>query len=296
MNCTNCGAQIEEGQAFCAACGSALNVNKRFCKSCGAELAEGSAFCSGCGAAAEISGLQTGENIREDKPLSIFGKISAKFTDIVTGFGGELADRRAASLGWKHLLAGALFLVVIIFYFIPIMELRIPEISYGFFDEEVEWQISNISLSNPFAAIIESAGESSSDAAMVKTIFGAFIFIVDVIPLILAGLFAVLPVLNKKVLKIRGMIFQLIIAFRAVFAVIFNYGIWGIAVLGSTNSADKEQLELLEELNAFPSFNFNFFGILMIIALVALVVTLFVIRRENKRVFEAEIRRSIKVK
>lgn len=75
--CSNCGAPMGDGQAFCTKCGTAKAAapKKNFCTSCGNELAEGQSFCPNCGqraglavdntAAAAIS--QFNANIQQQK-------------------------------------------------------------------------------------------------------------------------------------------------------------------------------------------------------------------------------------
>lgn len=48
--CANCGAPLEEEQAFCPKCGTPKSVLKQnVCGRCGAELQDGQAFCPKCG-------------------------------------------------------------------------------------------------------------------------------------------------------------------------------------------------------------------------------------------------------
>lgn len=55
--CPKCSAEVSEGAAFCASCGSQItaaapqaNSNHRHCPKCNAELSEGVVFCASCGA------------------------------------------------------------------------------------------------------------------------------------------------------------------------------------------------------------------------------------------------------
>lgn len=48
--CSNCGAPLGDGQAFCPKCGTPKNApKKKVCSKCGAELQDGQEFCSKCG-------------------------------------------------------------------------------------------------------------------------------------------------------------------------------------------------------------------------------------------------------
>lgn len=48
--CSNCGAPLGEGQAFCPKCGTPKNAPKKnVCAKCGAELQDDQAFCPKCG-------------------------------------------------------------------------------------------------------------------------------------------------------------------------------------------------------------------------------------------------------
>lgn len=48
--CSNCGAPLGDGQAFCPKCGTPKNASKeKVCSKCGAELEDGQNFCPKCG-------------------------------------------------------------------------------------------------------------------------------------------------------------------------------------------------------------------------------------------------------
>ena len=55
--CTNCGAPLGDGQAFCPKCGTPKTVapKKNVCGNCGAELQEGQEFCPKCGHKAGVT-------------------------------------------------------------------------------------------------------------------------------------------------------------------------------------------------------------------------------------------------
>ena len=69
--CEKCGAEVQNGAAFCMSCGTPLpriqpqpvNVG-RTCKKCGANLAPGARFCTNCGTpyAEEASGSPSGNS------------------------------------------------------------------------------------------------------------------------------------------------------------------------------------------------------------------------------------------
>ena len=54
MKCSNYGANLEDGAAFCRECGAKVIMRKKFCRECGAELADGVKFCSNCGASVSM--------------------------------------------------------------------------------------------------------------------------------------------------------------------------------------------------------------------------------------------------
>jgi len=47
MNCTKCGAQVQEGSKFCPGCGSP--VSSRYCANCGSQVSPDVKFCPNCG-------------------------------------------------------------------------------------------------------------------------------------------------------------------------------------------------------------------------------------------------------
>lgn len=53
--CSNCGAPLGDGQAFCPKCGTPKNAPKKnVCGKCGAELQDGQEFCPKCGQKADL--------------------------------------------------------------------------------------------------------------------------------------------------------------------------------------------------------------------------------------------------
>lgn len=53
IECSNCGAQIEENIKFCTECGSKMESSEPEglkCPNCSAQLPEGTKFCTECGA------------------------------------------------------------------------------------------------------------------------------------------------------------------------------------------------------------------------------------------------------
>ena len=49
MYCTNCGEQMEDGQAVCTKCGFAKDTGNKYCGNCGAEVQPQQAMCTNCG-------------------------------------------------------------------------------------------------------------------------------------------------------------------------------------------------------------------------------------------------------
>ena len=51
LQCSNCHAELKEGQKFCTVCGTKVDneVTKKFCPKCGVEIKKGQNFCTVCG-------------------------------------------------------------------------------------------------------------------------------------------------------------------------------------------------------------------------------------------------------
>ena len=84
--CSNCGAPLGDGQAFCPKCGTPKNAPKKnICGKCGAELQDGQEFCPKCGQKAGLAvdagvnsaisqfnaGIQKNNDKKKKKPLFI---------------------------------------------------------------------------------------------------------------------------------------------------------------------------------------------------------------------------------
>lgn len=96
--CGNCGAPLDDGQAFCPKCGTPKNASKKnVCSKCGAELKDGQKFCSECGQEvglvvdADVNGQFNADaqktNVKKKMPL-IIGIAIAAVVIIVVAFSG----------------------------------------------------------------------------------------------------------------------------------------------------------------------------------------------------------------
>lgn len=61
MYCTNCGEQMEDGQAVCTKCGFAKETGNKYCANCGAEVQPQQAMCTNCGCAVNEAKKQAEE-------------------------------------------------------------------------------------------------------------------------------------------------------------------------------------------------------------------------------------------
>jgi|GEM_PF-1966529 len=66
MKCSNCGATLREGTAFCPACGAKVEPKVRYCDRCGERLQPGYAFCTNCGN--PVSGGSSGSGRKQKTP------------------------------------------------------------------------------------------------------------------------------------------------------------------------------------------------------------------------------------
>lgn len=53
MYCSNCGNNMNDGDAFCAKCGATRSIDHKTCPKCGTPIARNERFCSNCGCAVE---------------------------------------------------------------------------------------------------------------------------------------------------------------------------------------------------------------------------------------------------
>lgn len=84
MKCSNCGADLEDGVAFCRECGTKIVKKKRFCRECGTELADGVKFCSNCGASVLIKAF--GVEDSDTEPSFAADDIKPKIKSSVNGY------------------------------------------------------------------------------------------------------------------------------------------------------------------------------------------------------------------
>ncbi len=297
--CQSCGAELSAEARFCNVCGAAVEEKKkRFCQFCGTEMSEDVQFCINCGKKASTksfisASLSSNKNTSEsagwfggrfknqftDTVDGFIKKVSDKLTDITSSFGGELADRRAASLGWKHALVTVLILLIVVVYYLPIMKISVPSVYGSYYNLKVNLETAGVAIGNPFSQVLQY--ESASDLESFNTIVIICVLLFDIIPLLLTALFTFLPCLKGKILKGRRMIFQMIMSFRVLLTALL-YRIIGGAAINSAMENYKEYEDLLKEYDAMPRINLTFWGCLLIILAVALIVTLFVIKKENK--------------
>ena len=105
--CSNCGAPLGDGQAFCPKCGTPKNAPKKnVCGKCGAELQEGQEFCPKCGQKVGLavdagvnaainqfnSGVQKTNSKKKTLPLIIGAAVVAIVVLAVALSGGGKSD------------------------------------------------------------------------------------------------------------------------------------------------------------------------------------------------------------
>ena len=74
MRCGKCGAEIQDGAAFCPSCGAKIELGNKVCVSCNKEIPASSTFCPYCGA------TQDGKKAKKKKkkwPFIVIGIILA---------------------------------------------------------------------------------------------------------------------------------------------------------------------------------------------------------------------------
>lgn len=94
--CSNCGALLREGSAFCSQCGKAV-VRKVFCSKCGTELDAGDKFCSSCGAAVKEKESQA-ETPKKERKIDYSNLKLDDFDDV-------LEDADPADTFWKGVVS-----------------------------------------------------------------------------------------------------------------------------------------------------------------------------------------------
>ncbi len=250
---------------FCQQCGSAVADDAVFCSSCGAPIA-GKSAAQAATAQAVPAGAPSAGTVAE--PLKE-NALTRKLNDRVVLLGGEFADRRVASMGWKHMLASLLAVLVLVFWFVPAVTLNVPVVSF-FNSENVE---ISMSMGNPMGDPDAASTMDESDIEEYKFIFAVLMVPFDLLPMLLALWLTVRPLLKKNVVKRRRLIFSRLVAISTLGKLL----LWRVVVGEIVSAADRDYGELA------PTLRVTLGGWILLILTVAWIVTLGVLARENKR-------------
>ncbi len=269
ISCTHCGAIMQNHMKFCNSCGAPAPAKKHYCSSCGQELDAEHSFCIQCGTpiGSRRSSFSAGTGSASSAQV---GKnaLSQTFSRWTSRIGGELAQPAAASLGWKHLLAGSMFVLMILFWFLPAFKLEIPYLSlFSSKSDSLYLSIANPLGNETISSYLDLASAYDDDIELIQGLFGVLAFC-SIIPFILAAIATLMPIFKKNVLKRRRLIWAKYVAITS----FLNIPFWRLFWMAVEIEADGD-LEVALSFGGWFTLLFD----------AALIVLLFFISYENKK-------------
>lgn len=302
MYCNQCGTQAQENQRFCTKCGKELTKHAdRVCPSCNAQVEPEASFCNACGTpipAASVPNEKqfcpycgTNYQPKEDYCKECGHAIGEKKQEEAKAFEpleqddaplfqkpSFLSGGGAKTLAIQHLVTAGLFVLLILFWFLPAISIEIPV--FSLFDSNM--QKMSISMGNPLGD--EGVQElllsemQASELEATKIIWGFLIFLFDVIPFSLAAVFCALPLWKGSLKKRRRFILQKIVSIRAFLGILLTLLIYKLSVSEAQSSFSKN----------VATAHLTFGGWLLILFTLGLTVWLFYLSYQNKKLFGNE--------
>ncbi len=294
-----------------------------FCTKCGAKIADGSAFCTSCGSPVASAGASAAStnptpataqaakkpNAFLDAVKVISKAAGSKMTDAMTGFGGGLSDRRAASLGWKYVLVAFLLFTVLIMSYVPTMKYVEPEYEservYNDKKEKYEYKYTFeywsdayfISAGDPIEEhlyqmtdrnVEESKGteyysEAKDEFSLLKT-EETLALVTTILPIVLAIAVAILALFKGRVFNMVFMAVPAVVAARVAIGYVVNcfyYTSFYIdEVIGGFGEGTQNAYDMIGK---EPHVTYTLAGWLMIPLIIALCATVFFIIKDTMK-------------
>ena len=273
MFCNNCGNQLQDGQRFCSKCGKEHAPAEAItCPACGSTVDAGAKFCNHCGAPVQGEEKEfcphCGRPMQENTSS---GRVQTKITQLLGNKLAPNASPEVKALAIKHAILAGLFILILIFTFIPMLQLKLPFPVFQGDKEVTEIHIcaGNI-LSDDEKEFMEYfIDDDEIDALAVYSGVNTFICIVA---FGLAAFSAIYPLIKQNVSKRRGLVYPFIVSIFTVVIVLENY-------LFS---------KMIIKQDAYDRFDlsFTFGGILLLLLGIAAFVLCIMIVRQNHRLPE----------
>ena len=298
MYCNNCGSQIDCNYRFCGSCGAEIQRQEDLrCKHCGEPISQDAKYCNACGGIVQepdkpeikyckYCGLIYEENDgyckqcgqMKENNLS-FPAVAEKFKEVgQTLFKFKKASPNTdfsynKSLGIRYMVLAGLFALVLVFWFIPVIQVEIPIMSL--FSSDME-RIC-VSIGNPFAneslSKLLLAGMSDSEYQSAKSLLTISTIFTNVIPLLLCIVFSLLP-LKNNLTKRRRLIFHKLVALNSTITPITH-----LIVYKDTVSQIKESYG-----ENMASVSWNFGGWLMLFLCIGVTIYTFMLSAKTKQI------------
>lgn len=224
MFCNNCGNQLQDGQRFCSKCGKEHALAEAItCPACGSTVDAGAKFCNNCGA--PVQGAEKKFCPHCGRPMQENTSSGHDQTKITQLLGNKLAPNASPEvrvLAIKHAILAGLFVLILIFTFIPTFQIKLP--FHVFLGDKKVTEINicagNI-LSDDKKELLEYFMDNDEiDNLAVYYGISTFTYIVA---FGLAAFSVLYPLITQSISKRRGLVYPFIASIYTVVFVLGNY-------------------------------------------------------------------------
>ncbi|MBQ9774055.1 MAG: zinc ribbon domain-containing protein [Clostridia bacterium] len=268
MNCKHCGAPLAEDSKFCSECGKTVEVTPTFCSNCGAELEADARFCRACGTA--TGKTESAPANTNNASQSSVGGDGVAFSvqasrEVDRWFGGKFSRQAegtnvsgddAAKLSLMQILLSVCSVFTFLFYLFPSIWLKYPS-SIGWFS----YSYTKTNWSYAFFGV-NLAEEANEPVFALFWTLGTLVL--QALPLILAIVFTIRPLVKGTVLNKQKPVIQYIAAISAVVGLFFD-----VFVLMAGSGGDIQSVP-------------NFWGFMLIFAATGMIVLSALIQSKKK--------------